>query len=241
MTGVLRRLRPSPAMVVACTALLFALTGAGYAAGMLGPNTVGTKQLKNNAVVSTKIKNRSLLAVDFKTGQLPRGAKGDKGDPGAPGAPGAPGSQGLPGPFPDAFPAGKTLRGTYMTAGNNGPGNNHSAYSFGFRLPAAPIVHYIPVGSPVPADCPGTATNPQANPGHLCVFEVSAINATTRGICNPESNGCPAGSASRDGFAVFTGIQTAGQSMYVFGSWAVTAAATASPGMPHQLGVPTIR
>ena len=82
-------------MVVACTALLFALTGAGYAAGMLGPNTVGTKQLKKNAVISTKIKNRSLLAVDFKAGQLPRGAQGA---PGTPGANGAPGAQGPPGP-----------------------------------------------------------------------------------------------------------------------------------------------
>jgi hypothetical protein len=91
MKGTLRRLRPSPAMVVACIALLFAMTGAGYAAGMLGPNTVGTKQLKKNAVISTKVKNRSLLAVDFKAGQLP------KGDPGAPGAPGAKGDPGAPG------------------------------------------------------------------------------------------------------------------------------------------------
>jgi len=82
-------------MVVACTALLFAMTGAGYAAGMLGPNTVGTKQLKKNAVVSAKVKNSSLLAVDFKAGQLPQGPKGD---PGAPGAPGASGQQGPPGP-----------------------------------------------------------------------------------------------------------------------------------------------
>jgi hypothetical protein len=97
MNRILVRLRPSPAMVVACTALLFALTGAGYAAGMLGPNTVGTKQLKSNAVISSKVKNSSLLAADFKAGQLPQGPKGDKGDPGAPGAPGAPGQQGAPG------------------------------------------------------------------------------------------------------------------------------------------------
>jgi hypothetical protein len=95
MKGIIRRLRPSPAMVVACIALMFAMTGAGYAAGTLGPNTVGTKQLKKNAVISSKVKNRSLLAVDFKAGQLPKGAKGD---PGAPGAPGAPGQQGPAGP-----------------------------------------------------------------------------------------------------------------------------------------------
>ena len=95
MNRILARLRPSPAMVVACAALLFSLTGAGYAAGVLGPNTVGTKQLKKNAVISSKVKNGSLLAADFKAGQLPRGPKGD---PGAPGAPGAPGQQGPQGP-----------------------------------------------------------------------------------------------------------------------------------------------
>ena len=78
-------------MVVACTALLFATTGAGYAAGVLGPNSVGTKQLRKNAITSVKVKDRSLLAVDFKAGQLPQGPKGDAGAPGAPGQPGAPG------------------------------------------------------------------------------------------------------------------------------------------------------
>ena len=97
MRRMLIRLRPSPAMVVACIALLFALTGAGYAAGMLGPNTVGTKQLKRNAVISSKVKNRSLLAVDFKAGQLPQGPKGDPGAPGQQGQPGQPGAPGAPG------------------------------------------------------------------------------------------------------------------------------------------------
>jgi len=70
MKGILRRLRPSPAMVVACTALLFAMTGAGYAAGMLGPNTVGTKQLKKNAVISSKVKNNSLTGADVLESSL---------------------------------------------------------------------------------------------------------------------------------------------------------------------------
>ncbi len=88
MKGIIRRLRPSPAMVVACIALVFAMTGAGYAAGMLGPNTVGTKQLKKNAVISSKVKNRSLLkAVDFKAGQLPAGRAGPAGPAGPSRAP----------------------------------------------------------------------------------------------------------------------------------------------------------
>jgi hypothetical protein len=57
-------------MVVACIALLFSMTGAGYAAGMLGPNTVGTKQLKKNAVVSSKVKNNSLTGADVLEASL---------------------------------------------------------------------------------------------------------------------------------------------------------------------------
>jgi hypothetical protein len=88
MKTILRRIRPSPAMVIACIALAVALGGTSVAAIQALPkNSVGTKQLKKNAVVSAKVKNRSLLAVDFKAGQLPAGPKGDKGDPGAPGAP----------------------------------------------------------------------------------------------------------------------------------------------------------
>ena len=83
-------------MVIACLALGVALGGTSVAAIQALPkNSVGTKQLKKNAVISSKVKNRSLLAVDFKAGQLPQGPKGD---PGAPGAPGAPGQQGPPGP-----------------------------------------------------------------------------------------------------------------------------------------------
>lgn len=85
-------------MVVACIALVFAMTGAGYAAGMLGPNTVGTKQLKKNAVISSKVKNGSLLKADFKAGQLPAGPQGPAGAPGAPGATGAAGAAGARGP-----------------------------------------------------------------------------------------------------------------------------------------------
>jgi hypothetical protein len=92
--------RPSPAMVVALVALVLSMAGTGYAAVSLAPNSVGARQLKRNAVTSTKIKDRSIATRDLsaaarraltgKTGATgatgpagAQGAKGDKGDPGA--------------------------------------------------------------------------------------------------------------------------------------------------------------
>jgi hypothetical protein len=77
----MRLRRPSPALIVASVALFVALSGGAYAASQL----VGTKQLKNGAVTSAKVRDGSLLAKDFKAGQLrrgKRGARGPKGDPG---------------------------------------------------------------------------------------------------------------------------------------------------------------
>jgi hypothetical protein len=89
--------RPSPPMVVAFVALLVALAGTSYAAIQLPANSVGTKQLKKNAVTGKKVKNRSLRAVDFAAGQLPKGEKGDKGDPGPAGATNVTVREGTPG------------------------------------------------------------------------------------------------------------------------------------------------
>ena len=98
---IARRLKASPALVVACLALLVSLTGTSVAAvSQLAKNSVGTAQLKKNAVISSKVKNGSLLKADFKAGQLPAGARGPAGPPGpqgAPGAAGTPGAAGAPG------------------------------------------------------------------------------------------------------------------------------------------------
>ncbi len=94
MRTILRR-KPSPSMVISLIALSVSMGGTSYAAVTLRANSVGTKQLKKNAVTSPKVANGSLLGADFKEGQLPRGengAPGPVGPAGAPGAAGAPGS-----------------------------------------------------------------------------------------------------------------------------------------------------
>jgi hypothetical protein len=91
-------------MVVACVALFVALAGTSYATVLNVPkNSVGTPNLKRNAVTARKIApnavrtghvlDGTLLLADFKAGQIPQGAKGDKGDKGDAGAPGLSGLQ----------------------------------------------------------------------------------------------------------------------------------------------------
>ena len=64
--------KPSAALTIACLALGLSLSGISYAdIARLPFNSVGTAQLRTNAVVSSKVKNRSLRAVDFKLGELP--------------------------------------------------------------------------------------------------------------------------------------------------------------------------
>ncbi|HNN19400.1 MAG TPA: collagen-like protein, partial [Solirubrobacterales bacterium] len=99
MRGRLKELwgKPGFANVVALVALFIALGGVSYAAVQIPKNSVGTKQLKKNAVNSAKVRNRSLLAADFKKGQLPRGATGAAGVTGSTGATGPAGTTGLTG------------------------------------------------------------------------------------------------------------------------------------------------
>jgi hypothetical protein len=95
-------------MVIACLALLVALSGTGYAVSNLPPQSVGSAQLKDNAVTNTKIansavtsekvRNRSLLAIDFLPGQLPRGKAGPAGPAGQAGPAGPTGAAGAAGP-----------------------------------------------------------------------------------------------------------------------------------------------
>jgi hypothetical protein len=72
-------------MVIACLALAVALGGTSYAATVLPRNSVGTVQLKNDAITAAKVKNFSLVRQDFRPGQLPVGPRGPAG-PAGPGA-----------------------------------------------------------------------------------------------------------------------------------------------------------
>jgi hypothetical protein len=95
-------------IVLSITALVVAVLGStpvGDAAKnvLAPPNSVGTAQLrngavtfpkiKNSAITSAKVANFSLLARDFRRGQLPRGPQGPAGPTGAQGPTGTSGLQ----------------------------------------------------------------------------------------------------------------------------------------------------
>jgi hypothetical protein len=95
------RRAPSAAVIISSIALFAGLGGVGYAA-----STIGSPQIKNNAVQGIDIKDGTIKSADIAKGTRnglkgrkgapgPQGPQGDKGDPGAPGAPGAPGLSGL--------------------------------------------------------------------------------------------------------------------------------------------------
>ncbi len=64
------RSRVTFANVVSCIALFIALGGAAYAAGKLGKNTVGTKQIKNGSVTGIKIKKGTITGTNINLAKL---------------------------------------------------------------------------------------------------------------------------------------------------------------------------
>jgi hypothetical protein len=88
---LIRRFKLSPALVVAGAALLIALGDTGWAtvSQLVPRSSVGTAQLKNNAVTSAKIRNGQVKLADLaRTARRPgpRGKTGPAGPAGPAGA-----------------------------------------------------------------------------------------------------------------------------------------------------------
>jgi hypothetical protein len=118
------------ANVIATLALFLALGGGGaWAATTVAGNSIGTVQLKNSAVTAKKVSYGTLLAKDFKRGQLPTagptgpmgpaGPQGALGPKGSAGEPGERGPRGAKGDTGEAGPHG--LKGEPGEPGETGP------------------------------------------------------------------------------------------------------------------------
>ena len=132
------RLRRHHATVVAYLALIIALAGVSYAAVSLPAASVGTKQLKANAVISSKVKNRSLVRADFKANQIPRGATGPTGPGGAPADP----APGPPAELAPRTPSCQTQPGTLCQTPLSEPGNPGWSSFSGGDPPVAPAAYF---------------------------------------------------------------------------------------------------
>lgn len=201
------------ANVVGYVALFIALGGTSYAAIKLPANSVGTRQVKNSAITSAKVRNGTLRPQDFASGTARRGVRGPEGPPGPAG--------GVAG----TLPSGKTLRGRWSVAGGNPDGAAgdivSDSLSFGAQLPSAPTRVFVFGASPGGAQCPGTADAPEAAAGILCIYveyqvnlnnAIETIIATTTGV------------TSRQGAEIYIVNQAATPGGFgARGSWAVTA------------------
>lgn len=127
--------------------------------------------------------------------------------------------------FPSGdVPSGKTVRGNYAVATYSSSGSEEhygmDSISFGFSFASAPQTHMILKGGTPPTGCPGTAENPQADPGHLCVYEGNNNRGSaTIGVFSPADGLSP---SNRWGAGVILdsfGTNAANS----YGTWAATA------------------
>jgi hypothetical protein len=227
--------RPSPAMVVACIALIVALSGTGYAAIRLPANSVRSKQIKNgqvkkgdlgkNSVDSSKVRDNSLTGADVNEssltlGKLPAAVNADH----ATSADNATNASKLGGVAASSY---KVLNGTLQSgqteqgvfAGGGGTGDYlNIQIEFDPDLPAdldSSHTVLVPSGTSSATHCPGVG---QADPGYFCLYEKSKGSSSFLNFGNPID---ATTGADRNGENVF--YTTSGDNAWVYGGWAVTA------------------
>lgn len=99
-----------------------------------------------------------------------------------------------------------------------------SEISFDSTFSAAPAIHVIPVGGVPPAGCSGTATAPNADPGHLCIFGSLLSNAGAPNTCKVSTSACFGTDTDPWGASIFISSTAAGTAQY-FATWAARPAA----------------
>lgn len=127
--------KPSAPLVISTLALIIAVgSGTAYAANTLAKNSVGTPQLKKNAVTSEKVKDGTLAERDLSADAVTslKGATGPTGPQGVQGTQGPQGEQGIQGPAGADGRLG-VLEMTYGSfAWDTNNRNTHLAYGFGY-------------------------------------------------------------------------------------------------------------
>jgi Collagen triple helix repeat (20 copies) len=210
-----------------------------------------SKKANKNAAKALKLAQQGGPAgAQGPAGQAgPAGPKGDAGAPGAQGpagqqgAVGATGPQGPSGPPGPAGPQGSA--GSPWTAGGTLPPGETETGAWAYQVGAAggiqvPLSFSIPLeaaipsanvhfvaASPAPEGCAdGTAQDPQADPGHLCVYRGAASLSPPDPVILPAAAPGTTAGASTAG-AALQFIATGGG--FQRGTFAVTAALPEAP------------
>lgn len=209
---------PSPALVIALLALFIALGGSSYAAIVALPkNSVGTKQLKANAVTGVKIKDGAVTAAKINAAGLTVPNATNASELGGKSANGYV-------PYSGLIPSGTTVTGNWYAAPSN-PGVNGAPGFDEITLPAeAPTALTASTanmaagtvnGSDDDTACTGSSGHPTAPAGKLCFYVGYQTGLTDLSAWG--SNGDPAHGAALRVTGGGSGYQ------YARGSWAYTA------------------
>jgi hypothetical protein len=162
-------------------------------------------------------------ATGAEGAQGPAGAKGATGATGPTGAAGAAGAAGAIGPTgPEGspwtaggtLPSGQTETGYWSFGSRTTSGFEYIPISFPIPLTAKPKVVYVGVGQEK-AGCSGSAAEPAADPGNLCVYEFEVTNTAKVTVSQP----APTVGAT----LIFGNAGTEEEQASAVGSFAVTA------------------
>jgi len=212
-------------LVVAVVALIAALTGAAFAAG--GLTKAQEKQVKK--IAKKYAGKRGKPGPAGPAGPAgPQGLAGAAGDKGDKGETGAKGPEGPEGPEGSPWTAGGVLPEGQTETGAWGLNSAGAAIEFpfddiSFNIPLENKPKYVFIkASEEPAaaaakGCPGSAENPEADPGKLCVY----ADVEEKVVTFPEeetAGGLP--KTYRTGAVFLAVIQNEGVAV---GTWAVTA------------------
>ena len=222
--------------VIAVIALVFAMFGGAYAATKGG----GRNNLKSQPGLNSKQKREVKALAKGSPGpagpQGPAGSNGKDGSSGATGAQGPAGNAGEDGEDGEdgspwtaggVLPPGSTETGSYFAIVPEEFTLISAAISFSIPL-SGPLdaAHsiYVPVGNTSTTHCSaaplnGTAANPKADEGYLCVYGVVEANVSPV-VTDPSISASPPG-AARSGAGV-SGFVTTTVPGNIKGTWAVT-------------------